>query len=320
MKTLIGSNDSLIQQAVHALCAGDLVVFPTETVYGLGADATSDKALIRIFEIKRRPAINPLIVHVASINNVLQAAASVNSIEEKLLEIFAPGPLSLILPKNNKISSIATGGLDTVGVRIPDHDLALKLLSAVNMPIAAPSANISGAVSPTTLEMSRFYMNEKVPVILDGGTLSIGIESTVVKVEKDQIFILRPGAVTAEMIADAAGIKPNINSYESHRSPGTQFTHYQPQAAVVFFERGEEIFFSEHSALLSLNYYNNTAVNSYFFDSIISYAAALYKTFFECDKNNIHTIYCELPPDCGEGRALRDRIIRAGTKYKKGIL
>lgn len=319
METLIGSHESLIQQAVYVLHAGDLVVFPTETVYGLGADATSDKALTRIFEIKRRPAVNPLIVHVASINNVLQAAASINAIEEKLLEIFAPGPLSLILPKNNKISSIATGGLDTVGVRIPNHDLALKLLSAVNTPIAAPSANISGAVSPTTLEMSCFYMNQKVPIILDGGTLSVGIESTVVKVEKDQIFILRPGAVTTEMIADATGIKPNINSYESHRSPGTQFMHYQPQAAVVFFEHGEEISFSEDSALLSLHHYDTNG-DCYFFDSTLSYAAALYKTFFDCDKNNINTIYCELPPDCGEGRALRDRIMRAGTKYKKGIL
>ncbi|SFB78215.1 translation factor SUA5 [Brevinema andersonii] len=319
MQTLIGSDESLIQQAVQALYAGDLVVFPTETVYGLGADATSDKALKQIFAIKGRPTNNPLIIHVASINNVLQAAASINSIEEKLLEIFAPGPLSLILPKNNKISHIATGGLDTVGIRIPDHDLALKLLSRLDIPIAAPSANISGAVSPTTLEMSQFYMDQKVPIILDGGPLSIGIESTVVKVEKDQIFILRPGAVTAEMIADATDIKPSHNLHESHRSPGTQFKHYQPQATVVFFECGEEIFFSEHSALLSLHYYN-TNVDCYFFDSIISYAAALYKTFFECDKNNTHTIYCELPPDYGEGRALRDRIIRAGTKYKKGIL
>ncbi|MGL4561933.1 MAG: L-threonylcarbamoyladenylate synthase, partial [Brevinema sp.] len=297
---------SIIDQAVKAIYQDECVVFPTETVYGLGANACSEKAVSKIFRYKNRPPSNPLIVHIASLDQINEITVSLSSLEKELFLRFSPGPLSLILGKKNNIPDIVTGGLDNVGVRIPDHPVALEFLKTVQKPICAPSANISGKPSPTTFEMAQFYMKDKVSVILDGGILNIGIESTVIKVIQDQIYILRSGFVTPEMIFDTVGIKPIMsNSTLKHQSPGTQFPHYKPKATIKLFEDIHEITHinKKDSLVLHLSDFDWDGNHKYF-SSVISYAHDLYAVFFESDKQNISTIYCELPPDDHQGIAL----------------
>ncbi|MGL5722066.1 MAG: L-threonylcarbamoyladenylate synthase [Brevinema sp.] len=307
--TIIGSDPNLIGKAAQALSRDQLVVFPTETVYGLGVNAYSDKALQKVFEVKKRPAKNPIIVHVASVDQVLLAAQEISPLEKELFQAFSPGPMTLILPKNKLISPLATGGLDTVGVRIPKHPIALALLEKSNVPVAAPSANTSGKPSPTTVEMCRYYMEGKVSYILDGGNLSIGVESTVLKVEDKKIYVLRSGALSAQDIYAAVGIMPEQNIDRSHRSPGTHYAHYQPKAHVVLFQ-GELPPASDKAAILTLQNTHDWRY-SFIFSSVEEYAQALYRIFFWCDGQHLETIYCELPPEDGIGLALIDRLTRA---------
>lgn len=304
----------LLKLAVQAIYDQECVVFPTETVYGLGANALCFQSVNRIFELKNRPPSNPLIVHVPNIQSIFSVAFSLSPLEQKLLEIFSPGPLSLILPKKKEVPGNVTGGLDTVGVRIPNHPIALEFLSLVNTPICAPSANISGKPSPTTYEMAQYYMEGKGPIILDGGDLDIGIESTVIKIENDIIYLLRAGAITSEMIADKVGILPINNPNQDHHSPGTRFTHYKPQATVLLFEENPPML-TENSALLYLNPKIDTKgyCHTFHFETIQEYMHALYHTFFQCDKYYLSTIVCELPPNMEQGTALRDRLLRASS-------
>ncbi|MGL5253495.1 MAG: L-threonylcarbamoyladenylate synthase [Brevinema sp.] len=307
--TIIGSDISTIKKASLSLAQDQLVVFPTETVYGLGANAYSDKAMQKVFDIKKRPSTNPIIVHVASLDHILLAAQEISPLEQDLFKAFSPGPMTLVLPKNKLISSLATGGLDTVGVRIPNHPIALALLENTPVPVAAPSANMSGKPSPTTIEMCRYYMEGCVPYILDGGSLSIGLESTVLKVEKEKIYILRSGALSAKDIYSAVGIKPEQNIEQSHRSPGTHFAHYQPKAHVILFQ-GELPAVSDKAAILTFQNTNDWK-HSFIFSSPEEYAQALYRIFFWCDSQKIETIYCEIPSSDGIGHALIDRLTRA---------
>ncbi|MGL4394809.1 MAG: L-threonylcarbamoyladenylate synthase [Brevinema sp.] len=308
--------NSLIQSAVNAIHNNECVVFPTETVYGLGANALSEQAVAKIFELKNRPPANPLIVHIAHLDQCQDLTTGLNSLEKDLFNHFSPGALSLVLPKKSTVPDIVTGGLDSVGVRIPNHPIALEFLTAVDRPICAPSANISGKPSPTSFEMAEFYMKNKVPVILDGGDLEIGIESTVVKVVGDQIYILRAGFVTAEMIFAQTGIQPILNNKAlSKQSPGTNFPHYKPKAQIKTFEYQQkpQIINTDGVWILHLSDLD-TSCESKHFHSVADYAHHLYAIFFESDKKNIQTIYCELPPATNEGLALRDRLIRAAEQ------
>ena len=309
--TTIGSEPSIINKAAQALSQDQLVVFPTETVYGLGANAYSDKAMQKVFDTKKRPATNPIIVHVASVDHVLLAAQEISPLEKELFKAFSPGPMTLILPKNKLISSLATGGLDTVGVRIPNHPIALSLLEKSTVPVAAPSANTSGHPSPTTVEMCRYYMEGRVSYILDGGNLAIGLESTVLRVDHDNIYILRSGALSADDIFSAIGIRPEQNIEQSHRSPGTRFSHYQPKATVVLFE-GTLPAPSDDKAILTFQDTSDWK-HSFIFSSSEEYAQALYRIFFWCDSQKLTTIYCETPPSEGIGAALIDRLTRASS-------
>lgn len=301
----------LLPLAAEAIHQKKCVVFPTETVYGLGANALCTQSVVQIFQLKNRPPKNPLIVHVPSIEKFLSLTPRLLPLEIKLLEKFSPGPLSLIVPKKNAVPDIVTGGLDTVGIRIPNHPIALELLNLVGVPLAAPSANISGKPSPTTYEMAQFYMKDQNVLVLDGGTLDLGIESTVIKVENNQIYLLRAGAITPEMIAECTGIIPIGNIHEEQRSPGTRYAHYQPQARVILFEGSPPP--NKNSAILYLNEPIDTSgfVLAYHFSTLEAYAKALYYTFFECDQKKIPTIYCELPSTQGQGLALRDRLFKA---------
>jgi len=303
-----------LQKAIEAIHQKECIVFPTETVYGLGADATCKEAVLKIFELKNRPSSNPIITHVSDIESIFSIAKTLNKLEYQLFEHFSPGPLSLILPKKSNIPLEVTGGLDSIAVRIPNHPVALAFLKEVNTPICAPSANLSGQPSPTTFEMAKYYMGTKVPIILDGGQLDIGIESTVIKVEQNNIYILRAGFITAEMIKELTGIIPQYPTNQLYRSPGTQFAHYKPKAKVIIFEQGEvPNTIHNNSAILYLSPSLNTENYNYkiHFLSTKDYAQALYYSFFNCDKKKIDYIYCELPLAIHQGIALKDRLHRA---------
>ncbi len=303
-----------IQDAVRAIQQQQCVVFPTETVYGLGANALDPQSVEKIFKLKNRPSSNPLIVHVPDIDSIYTVASHVTPLEIKLFESFSA--LSLILPKKNIVPDIVTGGLESVGVRIPNHPIALEFLREVKVPISAPSANISGKPSPTTYEMAKFYMQDKGVVILDGGDLDIGIESTVIKVDYPNIYLLRAGSISPQMIADVTGIMPTLNPKEEHHSPGTRFAHYKPNASVIVFEGLPPQL--PNSVLLCLNPDLDDSVYDrvYHFNDTKEYTHHLYEIFFQCDKQNISNIICELPPNSGKSMGLYDRLMRASHSKK----
>ncbi|MCX8029372.1 MAG: L-threonylcarbamoyladenylate synthase [Brevinematales bacterium] len=237
----------LLRKPANSLKMGDVVAFPTETVYGLGANATMSEAVKKIFELKGRPYDNPLIVHLHSKDEVYKYASVSNEVEEKILDTFTPGPITVVLKKKEVISAISTAGLDTVGIRIPYNPIARKLIELSEVPVAAPSANISGKPSATDPNTVIEEFSGKIPYIVDGGRTHIGIESTVVKVEeapeKFTILIVRPGFVTKEdleeFVTSAQFKKPVEVLYVDERdvdkpiSPGQKYKHYSPKCHVV---------------------------------------------------------------------------------------
>lgn len=233
METKVGKEE-LLALGGELIREGFAVAFPTETVYGLGGDAYNEKAVEAIFNAKGRPQDNPLIVHISSPKELEGVAVDVPKAAYKLFEVFSPGPLTLVLKKSPLIPKRTTGGLDTVGVRIPDHPLALGLIKAAARPIAAPSANVSGRVSPTEASHVLEDMKGKIPLILDGGKTRVGIESTVLDLTKDIPVILRPGAVTAGMLAPVLGaVKVFSGEVVVAEAPGMKYKHYSPVCPCV---------------------------------------------------------------------------------------
>lgn len=210
--------------------SGGLVAFPTETVYGLGANGLDAEACAKIYEAKGRPSDNPLILHVAD-RAMIDRAAAVTEMAERVLAAFAPGPVTVILPKRDEVPSKVTGGLSTVGIRMPDNDIARALIRTAGVPIAAPSANASGRPSPTTAAAVFADMDGKIPLILDGGPCRFGVESTIVDCTGERAEILRPGAVTREMLTEVLGElapPPVLREDEAPRAPGMKYAHYAP--------------------------------------------------------------------------------------------
>jgi L-threonylcarbamoyladenylate synthase len=291
--------------AAKAIREGHLVAFPTETVYGLGANALDASAVEKIFEAKGRPKTSPLIVHVASIKAARELSSAWPAAAEALAQRFWPGPLTLIVPKAPGIPSIVTAGLDSVGLRIPAHPLALELLSAAEVPIAAPSANRFSELSPTTAAHVRQSFGFEFP-ILDGGPCQVGIESTVLHVERLQI--LRPGMVTREQIEDVVGpVGVSSESDGPHLSPGLHARHYQPRTRVMLTSsppngRGAYLWRTiEHAAALSLHMPEKVA----------NYAAVLYSTLHDLDAEHYDWIAIEPPPESPAWDGVRDRLTRA---------
>lgn len=226
-------------QAVDIIRSGGIVAFPTETVYGLGADATNAEAVGKIFEAKGRPADNPLIVHVDSKEAAINYVDDVSDKALKLMDAFWPGALTLIMKSKPRIfAQNVTADLETVGIRVPNHPVALNLLKRVQLPIAAPSANTSGKPSPTLAEHVYHDMEQKIPLILDGGPTKIGIESTVLDMTSEPPVILRPGNVTKEQIENVIGtIRFSAELHgNAPKSPGMKYTHYAPEAPVYLIE------------------------------------------------------------------------------------
>lgn len=244
MKTEILPSDAEgIRRAAEAIRRGEVVGMPTETVYGLAANALNPEAVQKIFAAKGRPADNPLIVHIADMNGLNQIAREIPAAAEQLMQAYWPGPMTLILPRKACVPDIVTAGLDTVGIRMPSSAPARALIAASGCPIAAPSANTSGKPSPTTAMHVYHDMNGKIPIIVDGGPCQVGLESTVIDVTGERPVILRPGGITAEMIEsvthcveiDKHVLSP-LSEGETVKSPGMKYKHYAPEARITIFE------------------------------------------------------------------------------------
>ena len=231
-----------LHEAGEILRSGGLVAFPTETVYGLGANGLDAEACAGIYAAKGRPSDNPLILHVANRSMVEQIAAVIPPLAEKLMAAFCPGPITLIMQRKAIVPDRITGGLSTVGIRMPENDVARALIQAAGVPIAAPSANISGRPSPTSAELTARDLDGRIPLILDGGPCHFGVESTIVDCTGDKAVILRPGAITREMLVELLGeemvaMDPALVGADVvPRAPGMKYTHYAPKAPLTLIE------------------------------------------------------------------------------------
>jgi L-threonylcarbamoyladenylate synthase len=321
----------LIPAAVAVLQAGGLVAFPTETVYGLGADAENPAALDRLYTVKGRPKGHPVIVHVADVSQLSHWACEIPEQAYQLAQAFWPGPLTLILKRNPRVPDAVTGGQDTVGLRVPDHPVALALLQAFGGGIAAPSANRFGRVSPTTAVHVQADLGSDVDLVLDGGECAVGVESTIVAFQNDAPVILRPGMITAEQIESVIrrtagktpGGMPSASSTVS-RAPGTLASHYAPLTPVhlvaseqrdaqvaAWLSRGEAV------GVLALSEAPESLANQ---PQVVwyqmecdpqRYAQQLYAQLRWLDALQLQRIVVEAPPEAGAWAAVADRLRRA---------
>lgn len=302
-------------EAASFIGDGGIVAFPTETVYGLGASVFDADAVSKIFEAKRRPADNPLIAHVANLEQISELAAEVGENARKFMGAFFPGPLTLVLPKSDRVPLIATAGLDTIGVRMPRHELAHRFLAACGVPVVAPSANLSGKPSPTTWQAVLEDLDGRIDCILQGEATEIGLESTVVDCSVEVPVLLRQGAISLDQLR---AVVPETVVYKvvegvAIRSPGLKHKHYSPKARIVLVEPGFEIsnLRSDNSAYLGLNRPDLEFKKTLLCSSVEIYAHVLFELFRECDREAINTIFCETVPETGIGAALMDRLRRA---------
>lgn len=324
-----------IDRAAKDLILGNLVVFPTETVYGLGANALNEKAVKSIFKAKNRPKDNPLIVHVSSIEMAEKIVTNISEIERKLMNMFWPGPLSIILTKNDIIPDAVTCGLNTVSVRMPDNKLALELIQKANIPIAAPSANKSGKPSGTNIEDIYDELKEDVAYFLDDGRSKIGIESTVVKVNEDgKIVILRPGKITVEDLEKISKVEVDKNCFREVKkedialSPGMKHRHYAPNAKCTLLSANDKkkmiekindiiINSSENIAFMvmediidSVNKKENVKVYN-LGSTLDEVSKNIFNSLRKIDKDNIDICYIQAVEKKGIGLGIMNRIIRA---------
>jgi L-threonylcarbamoyladenylate synthase len=305
-----------IQKAAEIIRAGGLVVFPTETVYGLGANALDAAAVGKIFALKGRPATSPLIVHVGSIAQARALAAEWPEEAERLAKEHWPGPLTIVVAKKSFVPDEVTAGLPSVGLRMPRHEVALELLRVAGVPIAAPSANRFTQLSPSTAEHVREAFGEETPFLLDGGACEVGLESTVVAVTAEGLEVLRPGmiAVTEKLLAVRKGAdKVTPVAGEAHRSPGLHEKHYSPRTRVVLVRRGH-LPSEGKGGDLWLDYNAAAVKRRRMPERPEEYAAALYAALHDMDHEGLEWIAVELPPDLPEWTAVRDRLLRAEVK------
>jgi L-threonylcarbamoyladenylate synthase len=315
-------DDEAIEKAVHILRGGGLVAFPTETVYGLGADAANPAAVRKVFQAKGRPADHPLIVHIADMSALKNWAAEVPRGAWLLAEKYWPGPLTIILKRAAHVSDVVTGGQRTLGLRVPAHPVAQRLLRAFGGGIAAPSANRYGHLSPTNAQHVRDDLGAAVDCILDGGACPVGIESTIVDLSSSQPALLRPGQISARQIEDALLAQLAAPSAASPRASGTLASHYAPRLPLKLVP-GEQIeaYLRKEAAgvptavLARRNRPRDTqaALWQVAPEAPQAYAQQLYGLLRRLDTAGCQWIIAELPPDLPEWAAIRDRLTRAAT-------
>jgi L-threonylcarbamoyladenylate synthase len=301
-------------EAARFIKKGGVVAFPTETVYGLGADVFDAEAVARIFAAKRRPNDNPLIAHVGSLGQIELLTDRVTPTARRFIEAFFPAPLTLVLPKAARVPLAATAGLATIGVRMPKNRLAREFLEACGVPVVAPSANLSGRPSPTTWEAVAEDLNGRIDCILQGEATEIGLESTVVDCTAETPLVLRAGAVSLE---DLQKVVPETRLYrlrknEVARSPGLRHRHYSPRARVVLLENpAAAIEDAPAAAWIGLDARPEKFALAKICGSAAEYAREVFAFFRACDGRKIEKIYCQKVEEKGIGLALMDRLRRA---------
>jgi L-threonylcarbamoyladenylate synthase len=313
-----------IRLAANFLKEGKLVAIPTETVYGLAGNALNPAAVASIFETKNRPSFDPLIIHVSGIDQVEKYTEDFPKQLQKLAEKFWPGPLTLLLPRKNIIPDLVTSGLDRVAVRVPDHELSLALLASLDFPLAAPSANPFGYISPTTAEHVDAQLGEKIPYILDGGPCKVGLESTIVGMEGEEVIIYRLGGLEIAEIESIVGkVKIKDHSSSNPQAPGLLESHYAPRKPFILGNLDELIsdFQSRKVDFAVLSFTSKIeeiSVERQFClseNSDLKEAAAnLFAAMRQLDESGAEVILAELMPEVGLGRAINDRLKRAAAK------
>lgn len=304
----------LVREASRLLTQGELVAFPTETVYGLGADATNSSAVEKVFTLKGRPAHHPLIVHLPGSSALSEWAQAPDPRLLALADAFWPGPLTLVCSKLPGVPLAVTGGLPTVGLRVPDHPVATELLIEFGGAIAAPSANRFGRVSPTTAQAVRDELGVDL-FILDGGATTVGVESTIITVEDAELVLLRHGGVPVEKISEVAGVVRD-DTAGTARASGMLEHHYSPECRLVLKEAGEQLeFISNEMAVMGLASDLPADMPDIHFSmgSMDEYAQRLYSSMRAADATDVEALIVVLPDRTGLGSAIRDRLIRAST-------
>lgn len=310
-----------VAEAAAVIRRGGLAAFATETVYGLGANALEPIAAARIFEAKRRPGFDPLIVHIADTDMLGDLVQEVPDAARKLIDRFWPGPLTLVLKKNAIVPEIVTSGLDTVGVRLPDHALARDLIRQAGVPVAAPSANLFGHVSPTRAEHVADQLGDRIDIILDGGPCRVGLESTVLDLSGNEPILRRHGGATLESIESVIGpiqIGASITAGAAAPAPGMLERHYSPRTPLRLWKTNEPV----PPGKVGLLTWRHTAADSRF-DRIIDLsptgdlveaAARLFESMRELDSARLDLILATTFPEQGLGRAINDRLRRAAAR------
>jgi len=319
MEIISNCTQDVIEKAAKALIDGHLVAFPTETVYGLGADATNEKAVSRIYSVKGRPTGHPLIVHISSINQLEKWAIDIQEYAIKLAREFWPGPMTLILKRSAKAKDFITGGQSNVGLRVPNQPVALALLSEFEslggQGVAAPSANRFGAVSPTTAEAVTEELSnylEKYDLVLDGGQCLVGIESTIIDCTGIAPKVLRPGAITKEMIEHSLEKKAeNFEGISEVKSPGLLDSHYAPKAKIFLNSIA-----GPGEGFLALSKYQTPvgAIRLASPDSLEEYARDLYSALRSADQQGLKKVAVLTPEGTGLAEAIRDRLTKSATR------
>ena len=314
VRTLLTSSP---QEAAGYLRTGDLVAFPTETVYGLGADAFNPDAVAKIFDAKGRPIDNPLIVHLAHLDQLALLADDLSDDARLLIEHFFPGPLTVIVKKKPEVPDVVTGGLGTVGVRMPRHPVAQAFLEACGVPVAAPSANLSGRPSPTTWKAVYDDLDGRIVCLLQGDRSDAGLESTVVDCTEATPVVLRAGVITLEHLRTVlpAIRSPRPDDPLAARSPGTRYRHYAPRAAIYLVAHPRDV--EPHAAAAYIGLDAPATPHAFGMvspcEDVEAYAHALFNFFRRCDAVGIQRIYCQTVEPTGLGRALMDRLHRASA-------
>jgi L-threonylcarbamoyladenylate synthase len=297
-----------IKEAADIIRAGGLVAFPTETVYGLGANALDPAAVQKIFEMKGRPGTSPLIVHVASVEMAREIVAEWPPLAEELARQWWPGPLTLVLPKKSRMPDNVTAGLPTVGVRMPNHPIALALIEEAGVPVAAPSANRFTGLSPTTAEHVRAVFGNVLPV-LEGGPCAVGIESTVVAIENGKLKLLRPGMISLGEIERTAA----QGAGAPHPAPGMHEKHYSPRTQLILVRGASEL--PDRAGAYVWRVALGPAARAVRMPlDPEPYAAELYRVLHQLDAENWPWIAVEMPPDAPDWSAIRDRLSRAAGR------